>query len=170
MPSARAERLIAALNLAPLPWEGGYYRETWRAAETIPKDALPAAYSGPRAAGTAIYYLLTDDTVSRLHRLPPTETFHFYLGAPVELLLLREAPHAETVILGPDLEAGHQVQMIVPGGTWMGARLRPGGDADFALMGTTVSPGFDFDDLEMADGAALRALYPAAGDLIAALS
>lgn len=166
-----AAGLIRLLHLEPLPWEGGYFRETWRADVSIPQSALPPGHAGPRDAGTAIYYLLTSDTVSRMHRLPSAETFHFYLGDPVEMLLLLEAPTTETVIFGADLLAGQRVQFTVPGNTWMGARLAPRAvKRGFALMGTTVSPGFDFADLEMGDGDVLSAAYSGAADTIRALS
>jgi len=167
-----AEDLIINLGLKPLPWEGGWYRETWRTETTIPAEALSDAYSGERSAGTAIYYLLTPDTISRMHRLPSDETFHFYMGDPVEMLLLfgenRDAD-ARTITFGHDLFAGQHVQFTVSGNVWMGARLMDGA-AGYALMGTTVAPGFDFDDLEMGDGDALSAVWPSHAELIAALS
>ncbi len=170
-----AARLIDMLDLTPLPWEGGYYRETWRSGITIPAHSLGAAYSGPRSASTAIFYLLTPDTVSRMHRLPSPETFHFYMGDPVEMLLLY-AQASETVIFGQDIMSGQKLQFTVPGMTWMGARLMPVGPASdvsrdgYALMGTTVSPGFDFDDLEMGVGDTLADAYPDHASLIRALS
>lgn len=168
-----ADELIRVLGLQPLPWEGGYYRETWRARQVLEPAALSAAYGGARSAGTAIYYLLTPDTISRMHRLPSDETFHFYLGDPVEMLLLHPPADdgaGEVAVFGPDLRAGQLLQFTVPGDTWMGARLMAGGSAGFALMGTTVSPGFDFDDLEMGAADALSAAYPAHAQMIAALS
>jgi len=168
-----AEDLIINLGLKPLPWEGGWYRETWRTETTIPADALSDAYSGERSAGTAIYYLLTPDTISRMHRLPSDETFHFYMGDPVEMLLLSGqgggAGDARTITFGHDLTAGQQVQLTVPGNVWMGARLMSGATG-YALMGTTVAPGFDFDDLEMGDSDTLCAAWPRHAELIAALS
>lgn len=165
-----ADGLIRHLWLRPLPWEGGYYRETWRAGVSIPSDALGDAYSGPRDAGTAIYYLLTPDTLSRMHRLPSAETFHFYLGDPVEMLLLEEPPAHRAITYGTDIMAGEHVQFTVPGMVWMGARLAPGRIRHgYALMGTTVAPGFDFDDLIMGEADALAALYPAASEQIRAL-
>lgn len=168
-----AARLIEMLDLAPLPWEGGYYRETWRSDVEVPQPALGADYDGPRAAGTSIYYMLTPDTVSKMHRLPSPETFHFYMGDPVEMLLLH-AQLSETLIFGQDIMAGEKLQYTVPGMVWMGARLRPGAPEaprhGFALMGTTVAPGFDFDDLEMGDGDSLAYAYPDNADLVRALS
>ena len=166
-----ADDLIISLGLKPLPWEGGYYRETWRTETEIPKEVLGGAYSGARSAGTAIYYLLTPDTVSRMHRLPSDETFHFYLGDPVEMLLLYPPGTATGIVtFGQDIAAGHVVQFTVPGNVWMGARLVSGGVAGYALMGTTVAPGFDFDDLEMGEGDVLSAAWPDAAKLIKALS
>lgn len=161
-----AEDLIRALSLKPLPWEGGYYHETWRSTVDIPKSALPAAYDGKRSAGTAIYYLLTPETVSRMHRLPSDETFHFYLGDAAQMLLLHPDGSSGTVVFGQNIMAGEKVQFTVPGNTWMGMRLLAGGAQGFALMGTTVSPGFDFADLEMPDGHDLKGRYPDRAELL----
>ena len=169
-----AEELIIHLGLKPLPWEGGWYRETWRTESTIPSDVLGDAYSGGRSAGTAIYYLLTPETVSRMHRLPSDETFHFYMGDVVEMLLLYPpetgATRSRIVTFGQDIVNCQHVQFTVPGNVWMGARLKAGGTYGYALMGTTVSPGFDFDDLEMAEDGVLAKAYPDRKGLIAALS
>ncbi len=170
MPDLSADDLIARLGLAPLPWEGGYYRETWRASVAFADGALPGAYDGPRDAGTAIYYLLTPDTLSKLHRLPSDEVFHFYLGDPVDLTLLGPDGGAQTHVLGSDLMGGQHVQFVVPGNTWFGARLSAGATHGYALMGTTVAPGFDFKDLEIGDADALIAEYPDAAAIIRALT
>ena len=162
------EALKAHLGLVPLPGEGGFYAETYRAALTLPPSVLPTGYDAARSAATAIYYLLTPDTCSALHRLPGDEVYHFYLGDPVELLLLHADGAAETRRLGPDLETGMLVQTVVPGGAWQGSRLADGGA--FALLGTTMAPGFDFADFEPADRATLQARYPSAAAAIAALT
>lgn len=164
-----ADELIRLLRLEPLPREGGWYRETYRSALTLPASVLGLSHRAARSAGTAIYYLLTPDTCSALHRLPTDEVFHFYLGDPVEMLQL--GPRAEDggriVTLGPDLLAGQQVQAVVPAGVWQGRRLRTGGA--FALMGTTMAPGFDFADYDAADRVALSAAFPAFATHIAHL-
>ena len=141
-----AEEIIAWLKLKPHPKEGGFFSETYRAGETIPVDVLPSRYSGPRAFGTCIYYLLTPATFSAMHRLQSDEVFHFYLGDPVEILQLWPGGTGKTVVLGPDLRAGMQPQVIVPRGVWQGSRLIAGGR--FALLGCTVAPGFDYADYE----------------------
>ncbi len=169
-----ADDLITFLQLSPLPWEGGWYRETWRSKTDISAECLGNEYEGARAAGTAIYYLLTPDTVSRMHRLPSDETFHFYLGDPVDMLLLYpdegHAGASEIMTFGQNLAEGQRVQFTVPGNTWMGARLKSPAGQGFALMGTTVSPGFDFADLEMSDGHDLAGKYPDMEEIISLLS
>src|SRR6478609_1267273 len=97
-----ADELIRSLNLQPHPKEGGYFRETYRAAESIAQSALPARYPAARSASTAIYYLLTPTTFSALHRLATDEIFHFYLGGPVRMLQLSPDGGGRTIILGPD--------------------------------------------------------------------
>jgi uncharacterized protein len=155
-----ADELIRLLHLQPLPREGGWYRETYRSPLQLPADVLAPRYSAARSGGTAIYYLLTPDTFSALHRLPTDEVFHFYLGDPVEMLQLGPTPKdgGRIITLGSDILAGQQVQTVVPADVWQGSVLRPGGT--FALMGTTMAPGFDFADYEAADRAALIAAFP----------
>ena len=154
-----AQHVIELLDLIPHPEEGGYYRETYRSAASFdPGDP----FSGVRAQGTAIFYLLTPDTYSALHRLPGDEIFHFYLGDPVQMLTLRPDGSHATVLLGPDLGT-MTPQHVVPGGVWQGSRLVDGGG--WALLGTTMSPGFDFADYEPGT-AALLDEYPAAADAI----
>jgi predicted cupin superfamily sugar epimerase len=154
------EELIRFLHLEPLPREGGWYRETYRSALQLPTHVLTPRYHAARSAGTAIYYLLTPDTFSALHRLPADEVFHFYLGDPVEMLQLAPTPEdgGRIVTLGSDVLTGQEVQTVVPAGVWQGSILRAGGA--FALMGTTMAPGFDFADYEAAQRDVLSAAYP----------
>jgi predicted cupin superfamily sugar epimerase len=135
-----ADRLIELLGLEPHPEEGGFFRETYRSAGTFEPDG---PYRGPRPLATAIYYLLTAETYSALHRLPGDEVFHFYLGDPVEMLMLHPGGEAERILLGPEVPA-MRLQHVVPGGTWQGSRLVSGGR--WALLGTTMAPGFDSGD------------------------
>jgi predicted cupin superfamily sugar epimerase len=156
-----AQILIKELGLEPLPDEGGFYRETWRS----PQRLKPG--SG-KSAGTAIYYLLTEDSFSHLHRLPTDEVYHFYLGDPVRLLQLFPDGTGVATTLGSDILNGQVVQCIVPADTWQGSRLVPGGS--FALLGTTMAPGFDFSDYEPGDREKLIADYEAFADLISQLT
>jgi predicted cupin superfamily sugar epimerase len=157
---SRADKLIAALDLKPLPREGGFYRETYRSADHVA--------TRNRSLCTAIYYLLTADTCSALHRLPSDEVFHFYVGDPVEMLQLYPDGSGRLVILGTDVLNGQSPQVVVPAGTWQGSRLVPGGEC--ALLGTTMAPGFDYADYEAAERAELTRRYPLYADRIAQLT
>ncbi len=154
-----AERVIEQLGLEPHPEEGGWFRETYRSAESFEPGG---GWTGPRSVGTAIYYLLTTGTVSALHRLPGDEIFHFYLGDPVRMLMLYPDGCSDLVILGSQLE-GMRPQHVVPGNVWQGSMLVPGGA--WALLGTTMSPGFDYRDYEPGTHALLNA-FPARRELI----
>lgn len=166
--AGEAAAIIAALGLAPHPKEGGWFREIYRAAETLPAAALGGRYAGARAVATGIYYLLTPAAFSALHRLASDEVFHFYAGDPVEQLRLYADGRGEIVTIGNDLAAGQRPQVLVPRGVWQGARLAPGGR--YALLGCTVAPGFDYADYESGNGAALAAAYPAFAGRIATLA
>src|SRR5215471_11491588 len=98
-----AQEIIDALDLQPLPGEGGYYRETYRSGASYPERG--------RSLSTAIYYLLMSDTFSALHRLPSDELFHFYWGDPVSMLQLWPDGTGRIVALGPDLRAGQALQV-----------------------------------------------------------
>jgi predicted cupin superfamily sugar epimerase len=156
------------LHLKPHPKEGGYFVETYRSTEYIPEGALPKRYQGVRSYATAIYYLLTPETFSAMHRLQSDEIFHFYLGDPVEMLQLLPDGSGRVLILGPDILNGMQPQVIVPRGVWQGSKLLHGGT--FALLGTTVSPGFEFADYESAQRDVLVESYPKYRDLIITLT
>ena len=146
-----AKQIQELLKLQPLQPEGGHFAETYRS-----------------AFSSAIYYMLTPDTFSAMHRLPGDEMYHFYLGDPVEMLLLKPDGTVETVLLGQNISAGMRVQHAVAGGTWQGSRLAPGGK--FALLGTTMAPGFDPKEYEPGKRDALSAQYPAYAPLIAFLT
>jgi predicted cupin superfamily sugar epimerase len=162
-----AERLIKLLKLKPHP-EGGYYVETYRSNELIAKEGLPARYAGPRRCGTAIYFLLTPQTFSAIHRLKTDEMYHFYLGDPVELVRLQQDGSGHLVILGSDVANGMQLQTVVSRETWQGAKLAKGGK--YALLGTTVAPGFEFADFEVGRRNDLIPIYPSFRDTIIALT
>jgi predicted cupin superfamily sugar epimerase len=171
VPAKFVKHLIRLLKLRPHPREGGHFRESYRSDEAISSAALPARYrhagKSPRkrSVSTAIYYLVTSGKGSPLHRLRSDEVYHFYIGDPVEVLLLGKK--AETAVLGTELSKGERPQLVVPKGVWQGLRLKKGGS--FALLGTTVAPGFDYSDYESADGQLLLSKYPKFKKLIAAL-
>lgn len=149
-----AADLIVLLGLQPLPLEGGHYAETWRGTE------LPAPGGPVRHAGSAIYFLVTPAGFSALHRLATDEVFHYYAGDPVEQLVLHPDGSGEVRVLGADLAAGQRPQWVVPGGAWQGSRLASGGEFGWALLGTTMAPGYHPGEYEHGDRAVLTAAYP----------
>ena len=166
MPSAK--EIQELLKLKPLPIEGGYFAETYRSKFTLSQRSLPSGYFGERALSTAIYYMLTPDTFSAMHRLKGDEVYHFYLGDPTEMLILTPDGTGETLLMGQDIVSGMRLQHVVPGGVWQGSHLAPGGK--FALLGTTMAPGFDPADFESGAREELSARYPAYAKLIAVLT
>jgi len=154
--------------MKPLPGEGGFYVETYRAKEKIAQAALPARYTGERNFGTAVLYLLAPDTFSALHRLASDEIFHFYFGDPVTMLQLHPDGSSEVITLGQDVLKGQRIQVTLPQGSWQGCFLSQGGR--FALMGTTTTPGFEFADFELVRKETLLKRYPNHENLILKLT
>ena len=145
--------------------ERGFYVETYRAAGTV----VAATHPGPRAAGTAIYFLITAaQPTTFLHRLRSDEVFHLYDGGPLEILRLHPDGTFDVARLGLDLAAGERPQVVIPAGSWFGTAL--GAGAAHCLVGCTVAPGFDFADFELAQGPELAARYPGAAARIARMS
>ena len=139
-----AEQIRELLKMQPHPIEGGFFAETYRSGK-VPRSAL-SGYPGDRSLSTAIYYLLTPDTFSAMHRVRGDEMFHFYLGDPIEMLQLNPDGSSEVLLLGQDIASGMRLQHNVPGGIWQGSRLNNGGK--YALLGTTMAPGFEYEDYE----------------------
>jgi hypothetical protein len=148
--------VIRLLHLEPLDFEGGYFRQTYISDEFIPESALPDRYKSPKPFGTAIYFMLTNDTQSALHRLPTDEVYHFYMGGPVEMLLLYQDGSSEVIILGNDLSKGQRPQFVVPKGTWQGSVTL----GSWSLLGTTMAPGFEDSDFEGGTREGLLEQYP----------
>ena len=160
--------LIRQLNLKKHP-EGGYYSETYRAKEIINKECLSEKYGTDRVFSTTIYYLLVKDDFSEMHRLKSDEIFHFYYGDSVEFLLLYPNGKGEKIILGNRIETGILPQLVIPAGVWQGIRIK-NNNYGFALMGTTVSPGFEFQDYEKGNKNKLSEKYPKYKELISQLT
>jgi predicted cupin superfamily sugar epimerase len=158
-----AEQMATSLGLEPHP-EGGYYLETYRAAQTLRTPR------GERPASTAILFLVTAESVSRLHRLSSDELWVYQGGLPLEL-----------VTIAPDWDVQRRVlaldglpQALVPAGSWQGARLAGGphlpAQNAWALVSCVVTPGFDFADFELADRDVLLARLPRHAGLIGELT
>jgi predicted cupin superfamily sugar epimerase len=154
-----AERIITRLNLAPLPVEGGYFRRTWLSTELRPDG---------RAAGSQIWYLLTTDSFSALHRLDAPERWNFQAGDPIEHVQLD--PRDGSVRI-QTLGQGTHRSLTVPAGVWQGARpaacLHPRG---WSLLACSMSPAWDETGFEPGRRAELLPVFPAAMALIGALT
>lgn len=157
------------LGLVPHPREGGWYVRTYDSGERVDANAFAdERYSSARLTGTAIYYMLEPGTFSEMHRLPSDEVFHHYMGGVVEQLQLSPDGTGHRVMIGKDLAMGERPQVIVARGVWQGARLVD--ETGWALLGCTVSPGFEFEDYEAGSREELCSRWPEWGELIASLT
>ena len=152
-----AKDWIESLQLRPHP-EGGYFRETYRASETIARQHLPTRFAGDRAFATAIYFLLQGNDFSALHRIKQDEMWHFYEGCSLTISVIDPGGNFSAIRLGRDARAGEVPQAVVPAGRLFGARVND--PRSYALVGCTVAPGFDFADFEMPTRQELLGCYP----------
>jgi predicted cupin superfamily sugar epimerase len=160
-----AADVISRLGLLPLPDEGGYYRLTW---ESPLVWGSPSYSETERVCGTAIYYLLTCESegFSAFHSLDVDEVYHFYCGDPVELYIWEK--ECRRVELGPDLASGQVPQAVVPAGAIQGSRLIAGGK--WALLGTTMAPGYAREHFRLIGRAELLEKFPEQRPIIVALT
>ena len=164
-----AQEVIGLLQLEPLPLEGGFFCLTYRSPEKIIPEALPERYQQALVLGTAIYALLTLTDFSAMHRLDTDEIYHFYYGDPLEMLLLQPDGASEVFLLGNDLLAGQRPQKVVIRNVWQGSRPAAGGRYGFALIGTTMTPGFEWSGFELGERDTLVKQYPDFAKMITSL-
>jgi len=154
------EEIIKKLNLIPLADEGGYYKQTW--ISDVNLDSRPL--------GTAIYYLLINSYkgFSALHTLLFPEIYHFYLGDPMEISLFHENGEVQQIIMGQDITKGQIHQFVFPPNVIQGSRIVKGGE--FALLGTTMCPGYTQNDFYLNPREEMIKQYPDYKNLIISLS
>ncbi len=160
----KAAKIIEQLGLEPLPEEGGFYRQTWLSLVLAQQN---------RNAGSAIYFLMTDDDFSALHRLLTDEIWHFYDGDPVSHVVLNpKNGRVQVTQLGPDVLAGQAPQLVVPGGLWQGARLAEGRGTrkGWALLGCTMAPAWDERGFKLGDREELLGVFPESAHLVTSLT
>ena len=150
-----SEDVRKLLNLEPNA-TCGFVRETYRATQAIAPGGLPAPFADGRPLGSALYFMVTPQAPVRLHRIRNDQLYHYYLGDPIEVLLLRG--EGEHVIVGPDLRAGHRVQLLIPGNTFHTARVI--GSKRWFLGASTEWPGVIPADVELGKPDALTAQFP----------
>lgn len=145
--------------------EGGFYKEVYRSEEEIPARALPPRFKGNRSFSTAIYYLLGEGDFSAFHRILSDETWHFYAGEPLQLLMINPDGELKEITLGID-EDQQTPQFTVKAGDWFAAKST----GAYTLCGCTMAPGFDFSDFEMGEALKLKDEFPQHGEIISAFS
>lgn len=158
-----ASDLINRFKLEPHP-EGGWYRQTYRSKEQVAGSALPERFDGDRAFSTAIYFLLEKGNFSAFHRIKSDECWHFYAGDPLIIYVIKQNGTLDIITLGNDFERGQTFQHAVPANCWFASQ--PALGSEYCFVGCTVSPGFDFEDFELADANKLSSLYPMHKNLI----
>ncbi|MDN5845889.1 MAG: cupin domain-containing protein [Candidatus Nitrosocosmicus sp.] len=171
-----AEFIIKKLELEKHIHEGGYFKESYRSSDMISKNGYHTQkHEGEisedtpyperkRPASTLIYYLLVENQYSAIHRVKSDEIWHFYLGSPVTIHIINEDRISPRIQLGNNIENGENIHYIVTKDTWFCAEIN--NKTSFALMGCTVSPGFDFEDFELGIRDKLILWYPQHKDLI----
>ena len=148
--------------------EGGSYCRTYSSDLVFPQKQLPSGFHGARPAATAIYFLLEEGQFSAMHRIASDELWHFYYGDPLLIYEINPEGVLTTHRLGNHPENDEHFQCLVKAGSWFGSKTKDGGN--YALVGCTVAPGFDFDDFELAERNALLQLYPQHRDIIEMLT
>ena len=132
--------------------------QTYKSNELFPATALPQRFSGDRVFSTAIYFLLEKGNFSAFHKIKSDECWHFYAGDPLQVFEIDQTGNLKVVTLGNDVNKGETFQYIVPANSWFASRPAPG--SEYCFVGCTVAPGFEFEDLELADAKSLSAIYP----------
>src|SRR6185312_6046641 len=155
------------LQLTPHP-EGGAFREVYRAALVIPRQCLPLFFRGDRNASTHIYFLLCKGEFSAFHRIAADELWHFYAGDPLLVYEINHSGHLNIHRLGNDPRKGEALFAVIGAGSWFASV--PADESEYALVGCTVAPGFDFAEFELADRETLAQQYPAQAELIRRLT
>ena len=142
-----------------------FVRKTYTSDLTIAPGGLPAPFADGRPLGSALYFMVTPDAPMKLHRIKNDRLYHYYLGDPIEVLLLRDNGDSELVVVGPNIIGGHLLQLFIPGNTFHTARVT--GKRRWFLGASTEWPGVvPAEDVELGNATELAAKYPeAAADI-----
>lgn len=163
-----AEQIIEHYQLEPLDQEGGFFRQVWRSPIRIQNTDLGSEYptQGDHPLGTLIYFLLTEDSFSAMHRLPTVEHWFYHLGDSSEMLVLHEGGQIENVRIGSAATVGECIHYATPAGAWQGTRIVPGGPCGYMFGSCVMLPGFEWADFELGGRDALEQQYPEASEAI----
>tara|TARA_B100000809_G_C15115090_1_gene522107 strand:- start:1730 stop:2227 length:498 start_codon:yes stop_codon:yes gene_type:complete len=163
----QVQEIVKQLELLPHP-EGGYYKETYRSDGQIDQGSLDEQFSGKRSYSTGIYFLLTKNNFSAFHKIKQDEMWHFYKGDPLAVHMIDEQGNYSKQLIGGNLSKDELPQFVVPKGCWFASSVEHHGE--YSLVGCTVSPGFDFDDFELADRNSFIEQYPIHQEIITQLT
>ena len=155
--------LIQRYSLEPHP-EGGWFKQTYKSKEQIIAGALPKRFGASRFFSTAIYFLLEKENFSAFHRIKSDECWHFYAGDPLLIYIIEQTGELKVISLGSDHEKGQSFQYVVPANCWFASRPAP--ESEYCFVGCTVSPGFEFEDFELANATELSVMYPQHNSII----
>lgn len=156
---------VEKLSLEAHP-EGGYFKETYRSGDCFDNEKNLQEFPIGRNYSTSIYFLLTQNNFSAFHRIKSDEIWHFYDGHTIEIFYFETG--LKRILLGNSPENGEVFQAVVPACCWFASRVL--NNAPFGLVGCTVSPGFDFQDFEMAERNILLKEFPEHSELICSLT
>lgn len=163
----QAQYWIKKLALKKHP-EGGFYHEVYRSNELIQKQYLPARYLGDRCLSTSIYFLLSDDDFSAFHRVNSDEIWHFHAGTSLTLYVINPKGELTQIVLSNELNKESVLQYAIPENYWFAARVND--PQSYALISCTVSPGFEFEDFQLAKRSQLINLFPQHKNIITQLT
>lgn len=163
----KAKQYIQKLQLKKHP-EGGYFKEIYRSGEIISVDKLPQRYNSKRSVSTSIYFLLEGNQFSSFHRLKSDEIWHFYDGVTVVVYIIDSKGRLEVKRVGSNISEGDNFQLTINAGSWFAAELID--KKEYALIGCTVSPGFDFNDFELGKRDELIRQFPDHAEIIRRLT
>lgn len=152
------DEIISHLGLERHPTEGGYFRRTYESTLNVLSE------NGTRKLLTSIYYMLTDDSSSGfLHRNKSDIIHYHHMGVSISYTIVSPEGELSEVVLGPNLSAGEQLQLLVPGGYWKSSQLNEG---EYSVISEAVVPGFEYADNEIATVEMIDRLFP---DLLCSL-
>jgi predicted cupin superfamily sugar epimerase len=138
----RIEQIKQAFSMKPHP-EGGFYSEQYRA-----NTQVSSPLNGKkRPTMTHIYFLLTQNDISRWHRVVHDEIWNVYEGDPLRILTLKEnntdGYAIDDCIIGDiGRTVGSEYYKLIEGGDYQAAETT----GLYTLVGCTVAPGFEFED------------------------
>ena len=152
------KEIIKTLSLEPHPSEGGFFKRTYTSEIEAPCPV------GTRKTLSSIYYMLTDDSpIGYLHKNQSDIIHYFHSGSAISYIIIHPDGRLETQTLGNDLSQGQTPQLTVKGGCWKASKLNEG---EYGLLSEAVSPGFEYEDMELACTTNIRERFPELLDMV----